>query len=243
MEEEPKKEDVQNVDNDETQKTPQQKDTPPSEDLISKEDLEKLLNKARSDEKGKLYSNIEDLKKKFSAQSESMGKLNKEIEQKNKEIEDLRAGKTKVTDSLNRELRELKASHEKMKKAMEIVATEAASRLSQYKLDIYREKEIGKSGLVHLKDFVTGNNEQEIAASIASLTKKEKLIEEEAAKKAQSSLVANLPSPLSPNGAPSVTTDAIVNPQDKQKLSKLRGEEWENTYKDLLLKAKQKAGV
>jgi len=215
---------------------------PQENNVISKEEHERILAKVRDDEKAKLYPEIEKAKSSANALENEIEKLREESKQRQQELEDLRSGKIKEGETINRELAELREKNQRIEKALETVASEAAERVRLSELASFRERKIRETGLKHLHDLVKGNSEEEIEASIAEVAKKENSIVLAAKEEARKDLAKTLPKPISPDGS-KTPFSGMISPKKKSDIARLRGSEYEKVRAQLLAEAKTKAGL
>lgn len=217
---------------------------PQSKDVVLKKDVDALLAKVRQEEKSKLYPEIEKLKNK-SIELESMNKsLAEKIEERQKEVEALRAGKLGELDSVNKELNNLRETNKQLSVAIENVATEAAAKIRQSELASYREKRIRESGLKAFHDMVSGNNEEEIEEAIKKVAEKENTIFEKAREEALAQLAKDLPKPIAPDGSQGRNLVSNMNPQKRAQIVGLKdNSEYAKLREELMTEAKRKAGM
>lgn len=216
--------------------------TPPASKVYTQEEVDAMLGKARSDEKTKVYSKVEDAER---AAAEAKKKA-EEAEQRNatltEELDQVRSGKASEMDSITRELAELREQNKKLEGLVESVADTAAERVQKSELKAYREKQIATSGLTHFADMVAGNSEEEIDASIAKAKEREAKVMEDATAAARKELGENVPRPVAPGGG-SAPAQPVVTPGNKKQIASLRGDAYQKRRQELLAEARRKAGL
>jgi hypothetical protein len=213
------------------------------EDLIPKQDAIELIEKARSEEKRKLYSEIEKLRAEKTKSEEELLAKEKLIEARQQELENIRAGKVEEKESINRELRELREQNKKLAETIDSVAESAAKRIRQSELNSFREKKIREAGITQLVELVRGSDEAEIEESIRMAKKKEELILEEARKQVRSQMAHELPQPIAPDGSHGKNSVSVVSHKDRSRAAKLKGNDYQKFRDQLLQEAKQKSGL
>lgn len=213
----------------------------PSE-TVPKSELAKIVEKAREDEKKKLYPELDRLKREKAANDAKLAELTTKLESQTKEVEGLRTGTVQEKDSVNRELRELREHIAKQEKALEAVAEDAASRIRASEIESYREKALRKSGIKHLADLVSGGSEADIDASIERAQKKEKAVLDAAETEARKKLADTLPTPIAPAGDLGRGPSGI-NPNDKHHYAAMKGPEYAKVRAQLMADARKKAGL
>jgi DNA repair exonuclease SbcCD ATPase subunit len=217
-------------------------DSAKAPESISKEEVSRLLEKARADEKAKLYPELEKSKGVVTSLEEKIAELTKQSEERHKELESLRAGETDKAESINRELRELKEQNTKLSSAIDRVSQEAAERIRKSELASYREKKIRSAGIKHLDDLVVGDSEEDIDKSIEATKKREDDLFVAAREEARKDLAKNLPTPISPEGSKG-RGPTVMTPSKKEEYAKLRGADYAKIKSQLLADAKTKAGL
>ena len=230
---------------DKTQQNTQQNDPAPapSNDAIPKQDVAKLIEKARREEKDKLYPEIDRLKNVKASGEAKVAELEAQLTATRKEVEGLRTGKVKEKESINRELRELHEQNSKLEIAITNVAAEAAAKLQASELEAYKEKSIRKSGIQQLSDLVVGNTKEELDTAIKKAKDKEEAIFKQAREEARAKLADTLPAPLAPDGTHGRGPAPTVTPKQKYDIASLKGEDYRKYRDQLLADAKQKAGL
>ena len=227
-----------------TTATPNIDVTPPqSKDVVPKKDVETLLAKVRQEEKGKLYPEIEKLKTRSIELQTTNKTLEEQLQERQQEVEELRAGKLGELTTVNKELNDLRETNKKLSDAIENVATEAAGKIRGYELSSYRERRIRETGLKQLHDMVTGTNKEEIEASLTMATSKEVAIFEKAKEEALAELAKDLPQPIAPDGSQGRDVISTLTPQKRNNIVKLNNDEYQTQRAELLAEAKRKAGM
>jgi hypothetical protein len=210
---------------------------------IPQDTVAKLVEKARKEEKDKVYSTIEQLKVTKTEGEAKAAELTEKLKAAQEEAEGLRTGKLQEIDSVNRELRELRETNKKLEKAIELVASESVARLEQAKLETFREKEIRKAGIKSLAKYVSGTDQDEILASIKQIKAEEEAIYESARKDVRKEITSELPTPIAPSGATGRGPNNALHPEQKEGIARLKGEAYLKEKQRLLMEARQKAGL
>jgi hypothetical protein len=135
----------------------------------------------------------------------------------------------------------LKALEEKeasLQAQLEQVATEAAKRVRDSELKLYRANRLAESGLT-LTELVSGLSEQEIDESIVKAKEREDVIFAKARERVKAEFSQNLPKPSVPA---SVTQDAtalnVVDPRKKYELANLSTQDFNKLKAELLERAR-----
>lgn len=216
--------------------------TPPKvEKVFAEEQITDLIEKARADEKKKVFSKLDSLKK-----------LNEEIQAKMTELEAakleiekdrdaLREGRTSEFKSVNEELSQLREQNQKLQKAFEASVETATLKIREQELKAYKADKV-REAQVSLIELVSGVSESEIDASIEATKKREKVIEDSLREQIRKELANDLPQPMATDGSQGRGPTPVITPQNRQAVARLKGEEYERRRQELLADAKQKAG-
>lgn len=219
--------------------------TPPSEPTapaISAADLDAAREKARSDEKSKLYPQIETAKAAATEATEKSEALEQELAKTQKQLSDLRAGNSDAMASVNAQIEALEAKNKKTEQAMENLATEAALRVRSSELATYRQTKISAAGLANFAELVSGDTEEAIDTSVAAAKVKEDKAKEDALAAARKELGAAVPTPLAASTGGS-GNPPVVNANDRDRIARLKGPEYQAARAELMQKAKEEAGL
>lgn len=169
--------------------------------------VSEAVEKARTDEKDKLYERIkaeeeakkaaEVAKEKAEAEAKAKEEARLALEKKLAEIaasDKTEAEKAKaVQDAMAEQIKDLQAS-------VTQVAEDAAEKIRLSNLATYKANAIAKSGLKHLAGTVNGTTEAEIDASIQSALELEKAIYADATKALREKTKETVPGPASHGG-------------------------------------------
>ena len=209
--------------------------TTPASNSISKEQVDTLIEKVRSDEKAKVYGKIEEL-----------NKLKLESEKQLKDLQDtvskLQDEKNLKTGTIEDEVKALKDQNEKLKKAIDEVASSAAEKIRMSELKAYREFKIRESG-VKLTELISGFTEEQIDTAIVVAKKREQEIEDVIRAELQKKLADQLPTPLVIDGSQGRGPSPSLSIKNRESVARLPHAEYEKRREQLLLEAKQKAGL
>ena len=208
----------------------------PTEKVFTQSQVEALLQKARSDEKKKVYPELDKLKKSREESTKKIQLLEEDLKTKQSEIEGIRSGKVAEVDSINRELTELREQNKKLETSIEKVVNDAAERIRQSDLAAFREKHIREAKLKHLASYVSGNDEEEILKSIEIAKVSEAKILEDAKANARTELSGDLPKPLAPDGSQGKNYD-IISPKDRAAVARKNSGEYQKIRAQLLKQA------
>lgn len=198
---------------------------------ISKEVVEKMLEKVRKEEKDKVYANLDKVKKEVS-------KKEKEIAERVKEVEKLENDlKIKTDESLSeREILE-KSFSDKFKeqsgniKELESTLIGMKKAIDDKELELYRDKLIYNTEDGIIEALVIGKNKEELDNSLVKAKKEYKIISDRILNKAK-----EMKSKIPTVANVSVDTDE----KEKLNLNDMTTDEWEKERKNVLEKLKQK---
>jgi inorganic pyrophosphatase/exopolyphosphatase len=213
-----------------------------NEKVLTETQVSALLEKARSDEKSKVYGKVDELSKAKDVAEKQMKELEEKLMNSQKDLDTLKNGKATESELVSKELKELRENNLRLQKAIEETASIAATKIREFELKAYQEKAIRESG-VKLVEFVSGSSEAEIDAAITKVAAREKQIVEEAKAEALKSFQATLPGPLAPNAASSAGPAATITAQNREAIASLKGSEYDKRRQQLLNEAMEKAGI
>jgi hypothetical protein len=249
---------------------PQNPGNTPSSGLTEAEVVERL-EKARADEKQKVFGKIETLSKEKEELAQRYAKTEADLKAAQADRDKLREGKSSEVDSIQKELQEMRMKNEKLESAIENVATEAAEQIERLEVKAYRERVIREQN-VELSELVSGKTTEEVDESVKKAIEREAQLkakfagaattppadptvqsgqttpQEEQAPAAAPSAVppvdtSGLPRPINPDGSQGRDPLVELNPLNREALSKLPRAEYLKKRDELLAAAKRKSGL
>jgi DNA repair exonuclease SbcCD ATPase subunit len=221
--------------------TPQSQ-VPAQGKVLTEEQVNALVEKARADEKSKVFGKLEEQKTAKAKAEELAKELESKLKATQTDLDSIRQGKASELESVANELKALRENNQKLEKAIEETASIAAAQIREFEVKAYRERRIRESG-VKLEKLVTGNSEQEIDAAIESARKDEMSLLEAYKAEQQKKVADSLPGPLAPNGSEGRGPSLGLTPQTREAIASLKGEEYEKRRAQILLDAKQRSGA
>lgn len=225
-----------------TQETNPQKDpkTEP-EGMMTKEQVAELLQKAREDEKNKVYSKLDAVK----GDKEKLEQTLAELEETKKKLEEdrdaLREGRATELKSVNEELGQLREQNKKLQESFQVAVDASAKKIREHELKAYKAEKVREAG-IKIVELVSGEDEAAIDASIAAAKSREDQIAEELRAEIQKGLANDLPKPISTDGSVGKGPTPVITPQGRQAMARLSKEDYQKARQELLNEAKQKAG-
>ena len=214
-------------------------------ETYSKEDLTSAVEKARKQEKDKLYSRLTemdakstDYAEKLSKTTEMLESLVQERDQTRQELEIKKQEELSVEERVAVRLKALEQKEEQMRQQLERVAEEAAFRVRESELKLFKANKVVEANLT-LTELVSGNSEQEIMASIEKAKQREDSIFKRAKEQARSELSQNLPKPVPTPVQHSQDSSHLIDPRKKFEMANLSSEDFNRLKADLLAKARQ----
>ena len=181
--------------------------------------FEQLIQKAREEEKNKLYPQIKNLKEEVTKHIKThnddliaIATKDKEIEKLKGEIETLKSqlngNESEAVKSLKKELKAAQDEVQKLKESApnieELTANIRKDIEAEYAVKFYREKKIGEAQGKIIPELVTGNTEDEINASYEKAVARYNEIISSATPTQPVNPTLN---PANPNGAPLKTNE------------------------------------
>lgn len=222
--------------------TPTNEPSDPKAQVLTQADIDAAREKARKDEKSKLYPEIEKNKRAALEAQEKAEALEQELAKTQQQLSELRAGKSDEMASVSAEIQSLTEKLKKTEIAMERLADASASRIRQSELAAYRQSKIAEAKLDLFAELVVGDSEEAIDESIVVARKKEEATKEKARADARKELGANVPTPRAPtsgnHGDPPVSAA-----RDRERIARLKGPDYQKARQELLQKAREEAGL
>ena len=232
-----------------------QPNVPPTEEKkYSQQELDSHVNKARKDEKDKLYPDIEAQKTKISDLQVRLREANEKIDTlkaKNPNMNPDPAAKTE-NDKLVAEVESLKATlntiqtktDEAIAAALNRQKAEFDSILSTKDLESYRNRMIAEAGGKIIPELVNGNSREEVDAAVAKAKQRYEEIFGTGAKaketELQEQLKGNLPRPVTP-GAGDVALSDVEGGIDAWR--KMPEKDWEQKQAEIKAKVYKDVGL
>lgn len=176
---------------------------------LTEEDINKLIEKARKEEKDKLYGSIDDLKGNVKTLEDKI-KADEEVKEKLKAEADAKAEKSrlknlsieeKLTEQLNTIEEQLHQSHERQDK----LEREARESAEKQELEAYKAQILKDAGDEIITDLVRGNSKEEIDTNTAIAKSRFQEIFQAAKEKAEGKkreVGGQMPGPTDPDPAP-----------------------------------------
>jgi hypothetical protein len=218
---------------------------------MSRDALDSLLDKIRSDEKGKLRGKLEELETFKTSNEAKAKKLEDELAAARKTLDELRSGGKSGEDSIVEELKQLRAQNDLLQKGIEQVAEDAAKQLQGMRLETERAKIVTELG-IKFPEMVSGDSIESIRASAEVIAQREKAMREEAAaaakeaakKELEAQYAAHLPRPISPDGSlGGGTGETVLTAKRVDEIIRKPDDEFKKLKAELLAKAKKKVGM
>lgn len=214
------------------------------DETYSKAQLTEAIQKARQQEKDKLYSRLTDIDSKNQEYSQKISETNEilkvlvqERDDAKKKLEDQAKAELTAEERVAERLKSLEEREVRMQAQLERVAEEAALRVRDSELKLFKANVITESKLM-LTELVSGNSEAEILESVERAKSRENEIFSRAKEQARSELSANLPKP-SATPAQVETTSANIDPRKKFDMANLSSQDFQKLKAELLAKARQ----
>jgi len=214
-------------------------------DTITRQDLFAAVEKARQQEKDKLYSRLEsldssreELNNRLEESSEMLRSLMQERDDANKQLQEKALEELSAEEKVALRLKALEEKEASLQAQLEQVATEAAKRVRDSELKLYRANRLAQEGLT-LTELVSGSSEQEIDDSIKRAREREDIIFAKARESVKAEMSQNLPKPSAP--APveqSASAAQLVDPRKKYELANLSPQDFNKLKAELLERAR-----
>ena len=214
-------------------------------ETYTQDDLNSAMEKARQQEKDKLYKRISDMDTKSQEYADKLNQTNEMlkslVEERDKatqELEEKRQEELTVEERVAQRLKALEEKELLMQQQLERVAEEAALRVRASELKLFKANQIAESNLT-LTELVSGNTEDEILESIVRAKEREDAIFKRAKEQARAELSNSLPKPAPAPIQQNTDSKLLVDPREKFNLANLSSEDFSRLKAELLAKARQ----
>ena len=205
-----------------------------TEEIINHPEVQSLLEKARSQEKDKMYNTLE----KRNEQIRELESTVEELEQEKKELKDALEGKKEEEmselDKAQEEINELKSQISDLTKTYEEDKQKTLQEKKQAELQAYKERrirEVRDEGDDLVEGLVSGDSKEAIDQSIEIAKQEFEHIKE----KAQAEKKNSKPRQTARTTNPSIDTPSELSSSDVKNMSL---EEYKNRRQELIEKAK-----
>jgi translation initiation factor IF-2 len=204
---------------------------------LSAEEVQKLVEAARKQEKDKLFERLSKQESEAKAAKEAAAAKDAELLKAQESLKVYEAAKAKEAEKQKAEEESKMSDADKLARRLEEMEARLAAQasaaleksqaleteLNRMRVAAFRAEAIAQSG-IRLTQFVSGNTPEEIQASIEALKAKEAEISAAATAKAEEELrkKLNLPSPVSPSTGPPAAPKLS---RDRSELSALKTQE------------------
>jgi len=216
--------------------------TKSSERTYSDKELSELVEKARAEEKNKVYSKLESFKSEKEKILSNLEELREAKKQLEADRDSLREGRASDLKSVNEELSQLREQNEKLQQAIDATVENSSRQIREHELRAYKADKIREAGL-KLTELVSGSSEEEIETAIKAAKKREDEIAEQVREQVKKELAGDLPRPISTDSSRGRGPDPQVNVQDRMSVARLPRDEYLKRRAQLLSDARIKAGL
>lgn len=206
-------------------------DKQPSEEVYTKSQLDEMLNKARKEEKDKLYKSLEKTKKEAQELQSERDKVLDDLKLTREQLSTLKDSNMSDIEKVNKQIELLAEQNELLKKQLENVSHQAEERVRMSEVNSYKAKKIEQSGLL-FPEMVVGNTPEEIDASISMLKEREKSVRQQLEDQLRSEKAQDVPRPMSPN-----VNQSEVASADRYRVSKMSRDEYQAYRQKLMAQA------
>lgn len=226
------------IEKDESQVNPQEPQSDKTEkaepvsEYITKEQVQEMLNKVRSEEKSKLRKSLEKTKEENESLTLKNQKVEEELNSTREQLEAIKDSSLTEYEKVNKQIDLLIAQNASLTEKLQTVAKDAENKVKMSEARAYREKRIKEAGLLSA-DMVVGSTPEEIDNSIEIQLQKENALKERLEDKIREELAVNVPKPVSPNNQ----EPSIAPQKDRWNLSKLKPDEYKSLRQKMLAQA------
>jgi len=206
--------------------------SPSSDKVYSKSDLDQMLTKARQQEKDKLYKSLETAKAESESLKKEHTKVQKEYLKAQENLKQIQDNKMSDMERLSSKVDAILQENEALRHKIDQVSVEAETKIKNSELSAYKQDIVKREGVL-FPEMITGNSKEEINESIRMLKEREATVRSGLEDRIRTELKDHLPKAISPNNA-----EPKIDPRsNRYKLSKLKGDEYNNIREKLMAQA------
>lgn len=200
-------------------------------DVLSKQEVEVMLTKARQDEKQKLYKSLEKAKQESAEIQAERDKVFEDLNSAKAQLKTLEDSNMSDIEKVTQQVKLLMEQNDQLKAQMDQVSKLAEVKVRESELKTYKQKRVEESGLM-FPEMVVGDSPEDIDASIHAIKERESSLRSQLEDKLRAELAVNVPRPMSPNSNPNT-----VAASDRYSIAKMSSSDYQAMRKKLMAQA------
>ncbi len=194
------------------------------------------IEKARKQEKDKLYQKMKELEDKNKQFEDFLNKEKQKAEEYAQQLQRQKEQQMSEEEKIKQTVSKLVEQNDYLSKQLEEVARNAQERLRESELKAYKAQALAKNNVL-IPELVSGNSVDEIDNAIRLAKEKEQLLLKQAEERVRAEVVATLPKPSQSASVPEQVSN-MIDPRKKYEIANLKPEEFAKYKAELLQKAR-----
>lgn len=195
-----------------------------------------MIEKARKQEKDKLYNKMKELEDKNKMFEDFLNQEKQKAEQYAQQLQRQKEQQMSEEERIKQTVSKLVEQNDYLSKQLEEVAKTSQERLRQSELKAYKAQALAKNNVL-IPELVSGNSVDEIDNAIRLAKEKEQLLLKQAEERVRAEVVATLPKPSQSASVPEQVSN-MIDPRKKYEIANLKPEEFAKYKAELLQKAR-----
>lgn len=195
------------------------------------------IEKARKQEKDKLYAKMKELEDKNKLFEDFLNKEKQKAEEYAQQLERQKQMQMSEEERIKQTVSRLVEQNDTLSKQLEEVARNAQEKLRESELRAYKAQALAKSNVL-IPELVSGNSVEEIDQAIRFAKEKEQQILKQAEERVRQEVVSTLPKPSQSATIPDNTSAVLIDPRKKYEIANMKSEDFAKYKADLLQKAR-----
>jgi hypothetical protein len=195
-----------------------------------------MIEKARKQEKDKLYNKMKELEDKNKMFEDFLNQEKQKAEQYAQQLQRQKEQQMSEEERIKQTVSKLVEQNDYLSKQLEEVAKTSQERLRQSELKAYKAQALAKNNVL-IPELVSGNSVDEIDNAIKFAKEKEQQLLKQAEERVRAEVVATLPKPSQSASVPEQVSN-MIDPRKKYEIANLKPEEFAKYKAELLQKAR-----
>ena len=194
--------------------------SPDTRNQLSATKVEEMLAKARTQEKEKLYSQLEAARTEAKDGKMKLESTSAEVEELRRQLQDANDTSLSEQDKLAKRLQKLESKLDTLGQEKDAAVKHASDQQQAFELKLYREQQL-RTSKVMLPELVNGSTIEEIDASIKMALEKEQLMESAIRDRMMEELGNQIPTEPVAVESSETKTQSLANFRERDQLVKL----------------------
>ena len=195
-----------------------------------------MIEKARKQEKDKLYNKMKELEDKNKMFEDFLNQEKQKAEQYAQQLQRQKEQQMSEEERIKQTVSKLVEQNDYLSKQLEEVARTSQERLRESELKAYKAQALAKNNVL-IPELVSGNSVDEIDNAIKLAKEKEQQLLKQAEERVRAEVVATLPKPSQSASVPEQVSN-MIDPRKKYEIANLKPEEFAKYKAELLQKAR-----